>query len=133
KTRLRQEILRQNNKRSKKMRFVTFTGRSFYPFLSKFIDSVRKLDFDIAAVEIENDFFGRSVTVAGLLTGRDVLKNIEGKVERGDILLIPDVVMKEGENVFLDNVSLHDVEAVLGVKAEIIESTPKGLIDAICR
>lgn len=114
-----------------KQRFVTFTGISFYPYLSKFIERLRKGGSNIETIAVENSFFGRSVTVTGLLTGRDVMKSLSEHVRKDDILLIPDVVMREGDEVFLDDVSRQDVEDLLGIKAVIIASTPKGLVDAI--
>ncbi len=112
-------------------RFITFTGVSFYPYLSVFIKRLRKSGVDIEAIEIENSFLGNTVTVAGLLTGRDVIKTLSDIVKKDDILLIPDVLMKEEEKVFLDGVYAQDIEEVLGVKAFVIESTPQGLLSAI--
>jgi putative radical SAM enzyme (TIGR03279 family) len=112
-------------------RFVTFTGTSFFPYLSRFIDKLKKAGIDIDVAAVDNTFFGRSVTVCGLLTGRDVMRSLSEVVKKDDILLVPDVVMKEGEQVFLDNVTLHDLEDILGVKAVLIPSTPRGLVDAI--
>ncbi len=111
--------------------FVTFTGVSFYPYLSKFIDKLIRDGIGIEAIPVGNTFFGKSVTVTGLLTGRDVIKSLSGIVKKDDVLLIPDVVMREGDEVFLDDVSRQDIEDVLGVKAVVIESTPRGLVDAI--
>jgi NifB/MoaA-like Fe-S oxidoreductase len=115
----------------KKQRFLTFTGTSFYPFLMRFLDRLKKAGVDIEAVAVENSFFGKSVTVAGLLTGRDVLRSLSELVRKDDVLLIPDVVMREGCEVFLDDLSRQDIEELLGTKAVIIESTPKGLVEAI--
>jgi putative radical SAM enzyme (TIGR03279 family) len=117
--------------RAQGKRFVVFTGISFYPYLWRFIERIKRYGVDIEAVEIGNTFFGSSVTVTGLLTGRDIMKSLTGVVKSGDILLIPDVVMKEGVEVFLDNVSRQDVEDILGVKAVVIESAPEGLVNAI--
>lgn len=114
-----------------KGRFITFTGTSFYPYLSRFADSLRKSGININIFPIENSFFGDSITVAGLLTGRDIIKSLSYVVEKNDILLIPDVVTKEGENVLLDDVSIADIEEVLGVKTFLIESTAEGLLKAI--
>ena len=114
-----------------KSRFITFTGTSFFPYLSSFAEVLKKSGININVFKIENSFFGNSVTVAGLLTGRDVIKSLSDAVEKHDILLIPNVVMKEGENVFLDDVSVHDIEEVLGVKTVVIESTVEGLLKGI--
>ncbi|MFA5353797.1 MAG: DUF512 domain-containing protein [Thermodesulfovibrionales bacterium] len=112
-------------------RFLTFTGTSFYPYLVKFISRLRKQGIDIEAVAVENSFFGKSVTVTGLLTGRDVIHTLSGHAGKGDILLVPDIVMREGDEVFLDDVSRQDIEELLGVKTVMVESTPEGLIEAI--
>jgi NifB/MoaA-like Fe-S oxidoreductase len=117
----------------RKRRFVTFTGVSFYPFLEKFSERLRKKGIDIAVFSVENLYFGSSVTVTGLLTGRDVLATLAGNIQKDDILLIPDIVMKEGHEVFLDDVSRADIEAILKVKAVVIESTPAGLVDTIMK
>lgn len=116
---------------SKKKMFVTFTGTSFYPYLLRFINKLIKDGVGIEAVPVENTFFGQSVTVTGLLTGRDVIKTLSGIIKKDDVLLVPDVVMREGDDVFLDDVSRQDIEDVLGIKTVVIESTPKGLVDAI--
>jgi len=111
-------------------RFITFTGVSFYPFLEKFTERLRKHGIDIAVAPVENTFFGSTVTVTGLLTGRDVIKSIAGREEKYDVLLIPDVALKNRE-VFLDDVTVGDVEAALGMKVRVVESTPEGLIEGI--
>ncbi len=112
-------------------RFVVFTGVSFYPYLSKFIDRFRKTGIEIEAVPVENTYFGKSVTVTGLLTGRDVMKTLSEVVKKDDILLVPDVVMREGDHVFLDDISVGDLEELLGIRAVVVKSTPRGLADAV--
>ncbi|MCL5024166.1 MAG: DUF512 domain-containing protein [Nitrospirae bacterium] len=112
-------------------RFVTVTGTSFYPFLQRFAERLGKADVDLEVAGVENTFFGRSVSVAGLLTGRDIMKTLSEVVKKTDIVLIPDVVMREGESVLLDDVSLRDIEDLLGAKTVVIPSTPKGLVDAV--
>jgi putative radical SAM enzyme (TIGR03279 family) len=115
----------------KKRKFVTLTGISFYPFLAKFVERIRKRGFDIEAFPVDNVYFGNGVTVTGLLTGRDVMRALSGHIHSEDILIIPDVVMKEGHEVFLDDVSRQEIEEILGVKSVIIESTPSGIMDAV--
>ncbi|HEX8949868.1 MAG TPA: DUF512 domain-containing protein [Dissulfurispiraceae bacterium] len=121
----------QDAEKGRKRRFVTFTGVSFYPYLSKFVNRLRKSDIDIEAVGVENTFFGQEVTVAGLLTGRDLMKSLSEVVKKDDVLLVPDIVMREGDEILLDDVSRQDIEDLLGVKAVVMESTPKGIVDAI--
>ena len=112
-------------------RFITFAGVSFYPYLSRYVSKLRRADIDVEAVPVENTFFGTSVTVTGLLTGRDVIKSLSGLVDKGDIILVPDVALRSQGDLFLDDISLHDIEEVLGVPAVSVASTPRGIIEAI--
>ncbi len=125
------EKIKQQADKGKTPRFITFTGESFYPYLKKFIDNLKMYGVDIEAVVIKNTFFGRSITVAGLITGRDVMKCLSGNIKKNDILLIPDVVLGDGNEVFLDDVSKQDVEDFLGIKTVLIDSSPDGLVNAI--
>lgn len=110
---------------------ATFTGTSFMPFLSEFKKRLEQIDgLNIEVFEVENRHFGPSVTVAGLLTGKDVLKAMVGKT-KADCLLVPDMTLKEGSNVFLDNVRLNDIEETIGMPVIPIESTPQGLLEGI--
>jgi len=117
---------------SKKKNFLTFTGVSFFPYLNKFIGHIREQEgINITVIPIENEFFGQSVTVTGLLTGRDVIKSLHDNTDSYDILIVPDVVLKEGDNVFLDDVSLRDIEDATGLKTAVTDGTPQGFIDTI--
>ena len=68
---------------------------------------------------VENRFFGPSVTVAGLLTGGDLAQGLKGK-PLGDKLLLPSVMFREGGEEFLDNMTLSELSAILGVPVEKI-------------
>ncbi|OIP60524.1 MAG: hypothetical protein AUK38_03290 [Nitrospirae bacterium CG2_30_41_42] len=115
-----------------KKKFLTFTGISFYPFLKKFIERLSEKENLklIDVVPVENKFFGTSITVAGLLIGRDVIKAVLDRIEGHETILIPDVVLNE-ENRFLDDITLNDIEEALGIPARKIKSTPEGLIKGI--
>jgi putative radical SAM enzyme (TIGR03279 family) len=114
-----------------KKEFLTFTGLSFYPFLKKFVERLSaKENLNIDVVSVENKFFGRSITVTGLLTGRDIIKTLSGKIEDHKMILIPDTVLNE-ENIFLDDITLKDIEEALGIPVRKIKSTPDGLIKGI--
>jgi putative radical SAM enzyme (TIGR03279 family) len=112
-------------------KIALFTGASFMPYLQEFttrLQSIEGLTLDL--FKVENSFFGPSVTVTGLLTGKDVLKAVLGKT-KADCLLVPDVVLKSGEDVFLDNVTLKDLEENLGMQVKAIEPTPEALLKEI--
>ena len=112
-------------------KYLTFTGVMFYPYIKKFTDRLVKYGIDITLVPVRNTFFGESITVTGLLTGRDVLKSVQEIAGEHDELLIPDVVLRESGEVFLDDVSVNDIEEALNIKAKVIISTPEGLIEGI--
>lgn len=113
------------------LKAITFTGTSFYPYLEKFTERLSRRGIKITPVEVKNHFFGETVTVAGLITGRDVIRTLMGKSGEFDILLVPSVALKAGEDVFLDSVTAADLQDALGIKAVIIEPTPEGLIEGV--
>jgi putative radical SAM enzyme (TIGR03279 family) len=116
---------------TRKKRFLTFTGTSFYPFLKKFIRYLETEGINIDIIPVENKFFGDSVTVTGLLTGKDIIRTLMDKVEEPEAILVPDVSLKEAENMFLDDISMKDMEDALKVPIKKIASTPEGLIEGI--
>ena len=79
---------------------------------------------------IENDFFGHSITVAGLVTGQDLIAQLKGKDLHGR-LLIPSVMLRAEGDVFLDDVSVEDVERALGVRLVVVNNDGAQLLEAI--
>ena len=97
--------------------FSIATGVAAAPYLREIIDSAAakchtKLDYHV--YPIVNRFFGETVTVAGLLTGQDLIAQLKGK-DLGERLLISQTMLRHGETVFLDDVSVEEVSAALGV------------------
>ena len=98
-------------------RYVTaVTGTAAYPLIKELADSAQKRynNLKIDVIEIKNKFFGESVTVAGLLTGQDVLAQLDG-VKLGEELIIPDVMLRDGEDVFLDDMTVSQLSEKLSV------------------
>ncbi len=81
---------------------------------------------------VRNDFFGEMITVSGLLTGQDLRAQLKGKA-RGDRLLLPQNVLKSGETVFLDDMTLAELEKALQVPIDIVKSSGQDLLDAILK
>ena len=79
---------------------------------------------------IENHFFSGQVTVAGLLTGQDLLEQL-ANVDIGRVLLVPDVMLREGEDVFLDDVRVRDIADRLNVEVEVVPADPWGIWDML--
>lgn len=110
---------------------ATFTGTSFMPYLEEFsqrLKSIEGLTLDI--FKLENKLFGTTVSVTGLLAGKDILKSLMGRT-KADCLLVPDVTLKDGQDMFLDNITIRDMEENLSMKVMPVESTPEGLLKGI--
>jgi len=107
------------------------TGASFYPEMKKFASALNaKTGVQIVVHCIENRFFGGEVTVTGLLTGADIVAALQGKLQ-SPILLIPDVVFRDGEDLFLDNMSPEELGAALQVEIFPVAANPWGLSQAL--
>ena len=92
------------------------TGEAAAPFLQALVDEAVKKWHNLRCrvIPVHNDFFGEHITVAGLVTGKDLIAQLKGQ-DLGKVLLIPDVMLKFRDDVFLDDVSLGEAEAALGV------------------
>jgi putative radical SAM enzyme (TIGR03279 family) len=118
-------------KRLKPGSATVVTGASPYRFLAAFLkDLSRKTGVDLRPVAVRNLLFGASVTVTGLVSGRDIIAGLKGR-ELGDVVLIPDVILKEGEGLFLDDMTVDEIEEELGVRVVVVEATPMGIYEAI--
>lgn len=107
------------------------TGLSFAAELQAFASRLAlATGATIAVHAVRNDFFGGQVTVAGLLTGRDLLAQLRGQ-DLGQSLLLPEVMLKEGEALFLDDLTPLDLERELGVPVKVVAASPWGLLDAL--
>jgi len=84
----------------------------------------------VEAVGVPNEFFGRAISVAGLLTGEDIARTLSGR-RLGDLVLVPAVALRETGGVFLDDVTPADLAQRLEVPVETPEPTATGLIDAL--
>ena len=107
----------------RKRNFSIATGVAAAPFLQKLVDEARETWHNLngRVYPIVNDFFGHEITVAGLITGQDLIAQLRGK-DLGDELLLPDVLLKFHEDVFLDDVTLSEVQEALGVPITMVGS-----------
>jgi len=90
------------------------TGELAAPVLAQLFEGL-----PVKVVAIKNNFFGESVTVSGLVTGGDLIEQLHGK-NLGKCLFIPQNMLKADENVFLDGVTLKQVEDELGVPIRVV-------------
>ena len=112
--------------------FTIATGVSAAPLLNKLLLTAQgkcaKINGSVCA--IVNDFFGHTIDVAGLITGGDLIAQLRGK-ELGERVLIPAKMLRHGEGVFLDDVTLEEAGAALGVPVVPIGGSGRELLDAM--
>ena len=99
------------------------TGTAAFPLIKCICDKLTAIypKLHIDAYEIKNDFYGNSVTVAGLITATDLINTLKDKDLHGK-LLIPDVMLNSDGELFLDNLSVSDVERALDVDICVVYS-----------
>lgn len=110
------------------------TGVAAYPLIKSFSEKVmnRFKNVKINVFCIENEFFGKSITVAGLITGKDLINQLmnEKLYKR---LIIPSVMLRSEQDMFLDNVTTEEVEEQLSVKLDVSTNDGYELLDLIMK
>lgn len=113
-------------------RVTIATGELAAPILEELGQEIKakypKLDLQVKAVK--NEFFGGKITVAGLLTGQDLKKQL-ADLNLGEELLLTEHMLKSGEQVFLDDVTVEELSGALQVPITIVKSDGKSFLDAV--
>lgn len=106
-------------------------GLSAQEFMTGCVDMVKAKcpELDCRVIGIPNEFFGGMVDVSGLVTGGDLIKRM-AQEEKRERILIPDVMLRHGETVFLDDVSVKDAEEQLGMKIDVLKVDGGEFLDA---
>ncbi len=112
--------------------FTVATGVDARNYMQELLDEASRKCHNLAydVIAIRNDFFGETITVAGLVTGRDLITQMKGRM-KGNLLLIPEVMLRQGEDVFLDDVTVQDVENELQVRLVPVPNDGQKLLDAV--
>ena len=108
------------------------TGRLAYPTIKSLVDEAMEYcpGLTVYTYPIRNDFFGERITVSGLLTGGDIIKQLKGQ-KLGNKLFLPQNVLRAGENYLLDDVTLPQIEEELGVQIDIIKQAGYHLVSEL--
>ena len=108
------------------------TGFLAYPYIQKMASRIEEKYYNtqIHVYPIRNDFFGELITVSGLITGQDLIHQLQNQ-KLGDRLLLPCNMFRSQEEVFLDDITLAQVEDALQVRADIVKSSGQDFIDVI--
>jgi len=112
--------------------FSIATGVAAFKYLTNLLKtSSEKCDRIMGSVYcVRNEFFGESVTVSGLVTGGDLISQLRG-CDLGSRLLIPQNMLRHGDDVFLDDVTVSDVSRALGVPVRVVRQDGADLVRAI--
>ena len=107
------------------------TGLLAYPYIRDMADMLQKKypGTVIHVYPIKNEFFGEQITVSGLITGQDLMRQLKDK-PLGERLLLPCIMFRSEEDVFLDDVTLGRLMETLQVKADIVKSSGQDFINA---
>lgn len=113
-------------------RISVATGLLAEPYLR---DNMKKIQEKYPGTEVTvhgivNKFFGEQITVSGLLTGQDLSGQLAGK-DLGECLLIPCNMLRDGENVFLDDMTVEELEAILQVPISVVDAEGAALVAAV--
>ena len=87
-------------------------------------------EFEGEVVTIENNFFGPEITVAGLLTGKDVCEQLAGR-DLGDEVLYPGTMLRAEGDLFLCGMSPAEMEKTLGVPVRAVKNEGAALVAAL--
>ena len=125
------EVLAEAEELECNVAFAMVTGHSFREELGRFMDDLAAgLNCTPHVYAIENRLFGSSVTVSGLVAGQDIAAQLKDK-KLGSALLVPDVMIRDGENHFLDDMTPELLAQELGCPVVVVPSTPWGILEAI--
>jgi putative radical SAM enzyme (TIGR03279 family) len=108
------------------------TGKSAAEFVSEFIEKFsRRAGASFRLVTVANRLMGESVTVTGLLGGKDILSAVGRKVPGP--LYVPSVMLRDAGDIFIDGVSPGDISRSIGAEVRVFEPSPRGFHDAVYR
>ena len=116
-----------------KSRSVTVaTGKLAAPYIEECLRKIStkypKLEYEVIA--IRNNFFGEKITVSGLITGTDLKEQLL-KRKLGERLLIPCNMLRSGENVFLDDLTVEEISEALGREIIIVDEGGEDLVSSV--
>ena len=116
----------------RRRRAAIATGRLAAPYLDQLVKEIQEKFPNISCrvIPIRNDFFGEMITVSGLITGSDLKKQLRGQ-ELGEELLLPVNMFRAGEQVFLDDVTVQELEQTLQIRVRIVKSTGQDFVHAV--
>ena len=129
---IREELRRSAGRKARSRHITIATGRLVGPILDGLVREITEVFPQVRAdvAPITNHFFGELITVSGLITGQDLTAQLAGR-DLGEELLLPANMLRSGENVFLDDMTVEQVEETLQIKTVIVESDGRSFVEAV--
>jgi len=112
-------------------RVTLVTGELYAPRLAALLDGLAVRGPRPRVAPIRNELFGGTVSVAGLLTGQDIQRGLAAAGESCDLVLVPAVALRDGDGVFLDDMTPDDLADALATPVRAVETTPRELLRAL--
>ena len=108
------------------------TGKLAAPLIEKLMYHIQQKfpNIHVKVYTIENHFFGEQITVSGLITGEDLIAQLKGK-KLGEKVLIPCNMLRSGEDVFLDDLTVEEIEKALETEVVVVDEPGKDLVDCV--
>lgn len=112
--------------------FTFVTGSSAFEEIKSAADKISSVNrnLNINTVKILNDCFGHSITVAGLITGKDIINQLQ-QTRYAEYIIIPRNMLKVDTEMFLDDRMIEDIQKALNTKVLVCEYTGEDLIKII--
>jgi putative radical SAM enzyme (TIGR03279 family) len=126
---LTQALARRRSPRAGR-RVTIVSGALYAPRLARLLGGA-PLAARARVVVVPNELFGGSVAVAGLLTGQDIQRHLATLGDLGEAVLVPAVALRDGDGVFLDDLTPGDLAHALGVPVIAVEPEPRALLAAL--
>lgn len=108
------------------------TGKLAAPFIQQYMKLIQEKfpNIKVNVYAIRNDFFGERITVSGLITGADLREQLKDR-ELGEKILIPCNMLRSGEDVFLDDLTVDDIREALGTELVVVDEPGADLVDCV--
>lgn len=112
--------------------FTIACGMAAAPFMERMTEHIRRKcpGLQCRVIGVRNEFFGETVDVSGLVTGGDLMRQLKGNL-LGDRLLLPIVMLRDKQDVFLDDVTREELAQTLGVTVQTVDIDGGVFLDTV--
>ena len=123
-----------DEKINSKKKISIATGHSAYEFIKNMASCIMNKcpGVEIAVYKIVNNFFGETITVSGLITATDIINQLKDK-DLGQTLYIPRSMLKADEEIFLDNITLEELQNTMNIEVVPCLNEGKDFVDKILK